>query len=111
MKKAKRSRQSRATDITEKVRRRVRERDGGCVFCKMGMEAPYLCGNFEIMHYINRSRGGLGIEENLAVGCSYHHGRMDNGAEGRQMRERLEEYLKGIYPDWENVNKTYSKWN
>lgn len=107
----KRSKRSRATDITEKVRRRVRERDGGCIFCRMGMEVPGTQGRLEIMHYINRSQGGLGIEENLAVGCSYHHGRMDNGAEGTGLRGRLAEYLKGIYPEWENVNKTYSKWN
>lgn len=105
-----RSKRSKATEISNKVRQRVKERDGGCIFCQMGMWVPYPQYRFEIMHYINRSQGGLGIEENLAVGCSFHHGQMDNGTGVVEMKGRLAEYLRGLYPGWDDVEKVYSKW-
>lgn len=107
---------TKATAISAKVRARIRERDGGCIFCKMQDireqpdKAAYALGRLEIMHFVNRSQGGLGIEENLAVGCTYHHSIMDNSAGGYKLRERMEEYLRGIYPNWDETQKTYSKW-
>ena len=54
------SRRSKATDIPQKVKQAVWERDGGrCV----------ICGNtHNVMpnaHFISRANGGLGIEENV----------------------------------------------
>ena len=54
------TRRSKACDISQKVKQRVWERDNGCCV---------ICGNnYNVMpnaHYIPRSKGGLGIEENV----------------------------------------------
>ena len=65
-----------------------------------------------ICHYIPRSQGGLGIEQNAAVGCIYHHNLMDNGNKGLrpEMMGIMKEYLKRIYPEWNEEALTYSKW-
>lgn len=65
-----------------------------------------------IMHYIPRSAGGLGIEENGALGCLTHHDMMDNGFQGRrkEMLALYKEYMQGIYPDWNEDNLVYKKW-
>lgn len=53
------SKRSKATDIPQKVKQAVWERDGGrCVVCGC-------CRNvMPNAHFISRSKGGLGIEEN-----------------------------------------------
>ena len=107
--------------ITNKVRERVHERDDGeCIFCKMGYHAEAekrLANEFgyqgrQIMHYIGRGRGGLGIEENLAIGCTIHHMLYDNGAHGEhaEMKPLFEEYLRNEYPDWDEKKLVYNKW-
>ena len=87
------------------------ERDGGrCV----------ICGNrHNVMpnaHYISRAHGGLGIEQNVVTLCTCltdnkcHHA-YDNGTkeERQAIKERIAEYLKGIYPDWDEENLVYKK--
>lgn len=100
------------------VRQRIYERDnGGCIFCHMGYmndcTSPMLLEIADIMHYIPKSKMGLGIEQNGAVGCRYHHHMLDNGNKGarQEMLERFEEYLKGIYPDWEKEKLIYRKYD
>lgn len=50
------------------------------------MEDVKGCGAtmFSIMHYIPRSKNGLGIPANGAVGCQCHHDMLDNGRQGRR---------------------------
>ena len=108
---------ARKAEFDTKTRRIIEERDNGCIFCQMRYrmeKAMYLDLNtFSIMHFIPRSAGGLGIEENGAVGCSYHHTMMDNGNEGRreEMLELFEEYLKSFYDDWDKSKLKYNKWS
>ena len=62
----------------------------------------------------NSDRGtGLGIPKNGAVGCQYHHEMLDNGNTGRrgEMLEIFREYLMQQYPDWNEQELVYSKWN
>lgn len=68
---------------------------------------------FEIMHYIPRSQGGLGIPQNGALGCKSHHMMLDNGNKGRreEMLEVFREHLKRFYKDWDEKELVYSKWN
>lgn len=67
---------------------------------------------YSIMHYIPRSKGGLGIPENGAVGCMHHHELLDNGSKGLrpEMLEMFESYLKDHYPDWNREKLIYNKY-
>ena len=107
--------------ISNKVRERVHERDNDeCIFCQMGYHAASekrMANEFgyqgrQIMHFVSRARGGLGIEENLAIGCTLHHMLYDNGAHGEhaEMKPLFEEYLKDMYPDWDEKKLVYNKW-
>lgn len=109
------------TNISNAVRQRVHERDDGeCIFCQMGYKAEAekrLANEFgyqgrQIMHYVSRARGGLGIEENLAIGCTIHHMLYDNGAHGEraEMKPLFEEYLRNLYPEWNEKVLIYNKW-
>ena len=116
MKKMK-SKQAKAHEFSQATRKMIYERDGGCIFCQIGyhMEGanPFALTMRSIMHFIPRSAGGLGIPENGAVGCQWHHEMLDNGNTGRrpEMLEIFEEYLKRRYPHWNREDLTYNKWN
>lgn len=66
-----------------------------------------------IMHYIPRSQNGLGIPENGAVGCEYHHHMLDNGSEGRreEMLGIFRDYLISRHPGWDERKLVYNKWS
>lgn len=111
-----RSRRSRAAEFGPKVRKRIKERDRACVFCQWGyhMESTTAMGymGMQIMHIIPRSQGGMGVEQNGVIGCIYHHQLLDNGNKGlrEDMKGRLEEYMKRMYPGWTREEVTYRKW-
>lgn len=97
---------------------KIYDRDGGqCIFCRMGynMESKDNMGyvGLDVMHYVNKSKGGLGIEQNGAIGCRYHHGLLDNGNRGlrEEMLGIFKDYLMQQYPDWDEDRLTYSKWD
>lgn len=103
-------------DITEQEN--IWYRDGGeCIFCKIGYHMenkdPMQYQIKDIMHYINKSQGGLGIPQNGAVGCRYHHGLLDNGNRGlrAEMLEIFKEHLMQQYPDWNEEELIYDKWD
>ena len=113
----KRSKRARATDLSAKSRKEIMIRDGGrCIFCvagyHMGKATPLEMELKEIMHYIPRSAGGLGIPQNAAVGCKYHHVMYDNGNEGRhdEMKGIFAGYLSRIYAGWNEKDLVYNKW-
>lgn len=95
------SKRSKACDISPKVRAAVKERDGGrCIYC--GSPA------IQIMHFVKRSQGGLGIEQNLACGCIEHHQLQESGDEGANRYLRW--YLSHHYPNWSEKDLVYDKW-
>lgn len=109
---------TRAREFPQDVRVKIIQRDNGqCIFCKINyhMQSTTQMGydKKDIMHYIPRSRGGLGIEENGAVGCRYHHGLLDNGNKGLhgEMQKIFREYLKDYYPNWNEEDLIYKKYN
>ena len=111
------SKQAQARAFSPKVQMKIWNRDhGSCIFCEMGYkptdEENFMVSVKDIMHYVPRSADGLGIEENGAVGCRYHHHMLDNGNKGdrEEMLGLMADYLRGIYPEWDSVNKKYSKW-
>lgn len=112
------SKRSRACDISDKVRKAVHERDGGCIFCKLGYMLPpedeFTTSRrmIEVMHFIPRSQGGLGVPENLALGCVWHHNMLDNGNLGlhEDMMTIFEAYLRARHEGWDKNKLRYSKW-
>lgn len=76
--------------------------DHRCVICK----EP---GN-PWCHFIPRSQGGLGIEENIVTLCNRCHEEMDNGKNGQTYRAIVETYLREQYTDWSKEKLIYSKW-
>lgn len=91
------------THISATVKRRVLERDQGCcVYCG----SPY---GFPDAHFIPRSHGGLGIEENILTLCRVCHERYDNSPDRERMREFFIWYLRQEYPDWNEEKLIYGK--
>jgi predicted restriction endonuclease len=102
------------------TREKIVERDNySCLFCKSGyhienMNLSNLEFNiFDIMHFIPKSKLGLGIEQNGVLGCRAHHHLLDNGNKGlrSEMLLIMEEYLKQCYEDWDKSKLVYKKWS
>lgn len=108
---------TRAKEFSTKTRERIKQRDRGqCIFCQKQyhIEETTEAGYYlSIMHYIPRSKGGLGIEQNGAIGCQYHHTLMDNGNKGLrgEMMEIFKKYLQEHYVDWDEGNLIYRKYD
>jgi hypothetical protein len=80
--------------IPPEVRRSVRERDGGCVFAKLGIDHDCF-GQLELDHV--RSSGGLGLRspstpDNLVLLCSTAH--FAKTLNGRRWRPVLLEWIE-----------------
>lgn len=107
------SKRAKATDFKPAVREAIRQRDRYlCLFCRLGKYGKSECDwMLDIMHYKNRSAGGLGIEENGVLGCRYHHDLLDNGNKGyrKEMLEDMKKYLKSIYPEWNEEELVYRR--
>lgn len=99
------SKRAKACDISKKVRDIVWERDNHqCI----------ICGNYQAMpnsHFIRRSQGGLGIEENIVTMCMTCHRMYDQGVDRRAIEAYTERYLKSKYPDWNRSKLVYKKWD
>ena len=98
------SRWRKATRIPQAVKDRVWERDGGCcIFCGSPHAAPEA-------HYIPRSKGGMGVEENILTVCRYCHEQLDEGKRWRFLRDWARGYLMEHYPDWDEEKLVFHKW-
>ena len=110
------SKQAKAKEFSPKIREVIKRRDGGCIFCRMNYQMDKISWFdsqlMSIMHYIPRSKGGLGIEQNGALGCQYHHSMLDNGHQGRrvEMLEMFKGYLQSHYDNWNEEELYYRKW-
>ena len=91
------------TAISSAVRNKVKARDGGrCIICG----APGLPN----AHYIRRSQGGLGIEENIVTLCPKGHHDYDNGFHSEEIGDFIGEYLERFYPGFPNEKRIYNKY-
>lgn len=98
------SKRAKALAIPAAVKVAVNARDGGrCVYC--------LAPGLPEAHFIPRSKGGLGREENILTLCRSCHDRFDNGTkrEREGMREYFREYLCVQYPEWDESKLIYHK--
>ena len=107
------SKRSKLTDIPMSVKKKVFERDNGCCV---------VCGNnYNVMpnaHYIPRSKGGLGIEENIVTLCTELtpnkcHRKYDFGTKEQQekIHDSIKNYLQSKYENWDEDKLVYKKWN
>lgn len=96
------SQRTKALEIPPKVKNAVYERDSGaCIWCaKRGQPNA---------HYIPRSRGGLGIEQNILSLCWDCHMQYDQTDNRERMGDFFKGYLKSKYPDWDEKNLIYTK--
>lgn len=97
------SKRSKACDISKSVKDKVWVRD---------KEMCIICGNANAMpnaHFIRRSQGGLGIEENVVTLCQRCHHEFDNGKNTRLYTEKVESYLKSKYKHWSKEDLYYKK--
>lgn len=107
------SKRAKAVDIPMSVKKKVFARDKGrCV----------VCGNsYNVMpnsHYIPRSKGGLGIEENIVTLCSEMtlnkcHRKYDFGTKEEReiIGNKIKKYLKSKYDNWDEKKLIYKKWD
>ena len=102
-----------ALGITRGVKMDVAERDSVdgwpcCILCgrpaPTGAELAFSCA-----HYIARSQGGLGIEENILTLCPKCHQQYDSTPLRSQYRPILARYLREHYTDWSEDKLVYKK--
>lgn len=100
------SKRSRACEISKKVKEKVWKRDNEhCIIC--GKWVPASCAN---AHYIKRSQGGLGIEQNIVTMCPECHYEEDFGQATKLYEDNIKIYLKTKYKDWKIENLIYKKY-
>lgn len=98
-------RRTKATAISQDVKKAVYERDGGhCVLCGRWAEPSWACA-----HYIRRSHGGLGVEKNIITLCPSCHRAYDEGPDRQRLKAVLSEYLSGCYDVWSESELIYRK--
>jgi 5-methylcytosine-specific restriction endonuclease McrA len=88
------NKRSKACDIGEEVKRRVFERDGRrCILCGSSNGKPNA-------HFVARSQGGLGIEQNIITLCPQCHFEYDNGKNRKGYKALISAYLERLYPNF-----------
>ena len=97
------NRRTKALQIPMKVKKIVYDRDKGkCIWCGKRGDP--------VVHFIAKSQGGLGIEENIVCGCAYCHARYDQSDQRNAYRAIARDYLRSKYPDWDEEKLYYKKW-
>lgn len=97
------TKRAKACDIPKRVKDRVWERDGHkCIICHNRYAFPN-------SHFIRRSQGGLGIEENIVTMCLTCHSMYDQYIDRKNMETYIENYLKNHYPNWDRTKLVYKK--
>ena len=96
------SARAKAVSISPKVKKVVYGRDHGtCIFCG----APGL----PEMHVVPRSKGGLGVANNIVCACRECHRRADQTSDRADMIRFAISYLKFYDPDWTEESVIYRK--
>lgn len=97
-------RETKATAIPLEVKKAVFSRDRRrCVLCGSFAGGPHC-------HYIRRSQGGLGIEENIWTGCDSCHTAFDSEPTDGPLHQEVEVYLSKMYPGWGKSKLVYHKY-
>lgn len=95
------SKRTKTLAIDRIVRLNVMDRDNHrCIVCGSTK-------SLTIAHYINRGKGGVGIEQNLVVLCLQHHFDTDQSVKRKMYLEFIKSYLKSKYKDWSEEQLYY----
>ena len=105
------SRRASVCSFSKNVKQEIYDRDDGrCIFCGTTNQLTY-------MHFVARSRQGLGIVQNGALGCRLCHTTLDNpigkkeNIKSKEMKLYFTNYLNGFYPTFSDKERKYEKWN
>lgn len=96
---------TKSTSIKQSVKSIVHERDGGC--CILCGEPVY--ESLANAHIVPRSKGGLGIEQNIITLCPDCHRDYDQSPKRKMIRITIETYIKRFYPEWTEEQMIYKK--
>ncbi|MDV3426730.1 MAG: hypothetical protein LIR50_06010 [Bacillota bacterium] len=103
--KSKPSKRTKALSIAKKVKLTVWERDDHkCIFC-----GKYVEWNYANSHYIKRSHGGLGIEQNIITNCETCHNLFDDSIHRKDMLPIAKKYFQSKYSNWNEEDLIYRK--
>lgn len=96
------NKRTKACAISRAVKEAVYKRDQGrCILCgRPGLPEA---------HYIPRSKGGLGIEQNIVTLCRPCHDLMDNTTARDALLRRVKEHLDLWYPGFSDEQRIYKK--
>ena len=96
------NKRTKALAISQAVKAKVFKRDNGlCILCgRAGLPEA---------HYIPRSQGGLGIEQNIITLCRFCHNKLDQTTERGELLEREREHLDLWYPGFPDTDRKYKK--
>lgn len=101
------SKLTKATSITKSVKLTVWERDNHqCIFCK-----KYVEWNYANSHYIKRSHGGLGIEQNIMTNCDICHKLFEESIHREEMKLFAKKHFMSKYDNWNEDNLIYKKFS
>lgn len=93
------------TEIKQKTKTVVWERDNCCcIIC--GKPVGVFNAN---AHIVPRSKGGLGIEQNVVTLCIGCHYLLDQTVDRPRLMEYVKSYIKELYPDWDEEKMKYKK--
>lgn len=96
-------RETKATSISTATKKTVWARDFcRCVVCGSINAGPHC-------HFIRRSQGGLGVEQNIWTGCDTCHRAFDSEGMDGPLHERMRDYFRTMYPDWDESKLVYKK--
>jgi len=105
------NKRTKALQITQKTKFKVWERqDRRSIISGTPISVSECC-----CHYIPRTKGGLGIEENIVGMTNEEHMIFDNNVIGgqkelsQQWREIARRHLKAHYPNWSEDKLIYRK--
>ena len=107
------SKQTKAKNFAPAVQKDILRRDGGCIFCQSGQWPVDGYGRkiYDIAHIVNKSQGGLGIEQNGVISCRLHHQELDNGNKSwrEEMQQYITTYMQQQYTGWDREQLHYKK--
>ena len=96
-------RETKATSISAATKKAVWARDFcRCVVCGSINAGPHC-------HFIRRSQGGLGVEQNIWTGCDTCHMAFDSEGTDGPLHERMRDYFRTLYLDWDESKLVYKK--